>query len=171
MSSDRAEKVPSNEPRLLAAGKRFHRDVQAAYVAGLLGVELADASEQTVDLADKRQGRADLLLLVAKEPERQLFIVEIKSTDWDSRLDHRRTPLFRRHLGQLQSYLDVVIEQIGEDFDAVVAALLYPRRPSTLGVAEQLEEMALSQGAMLIFYDEMDWHRASAGWVARRQAC
>ncbi len=28
----------SREPNMLIAGKRFHRDVQAAYVAGLTGV-------------------------------------------------------------------------------------------------------------------------------------
>lgn len=69
------------EPAVLARGKRFHKQVQAAYVAGQLGIELADASEQNIQLLGNRRGRADILLLVSKEPERQIFIVEIKSTE------------------------------------------------------------------------------------------
>jgi hypothetical protein len=36
------------EPTVLASGKRFHHEVQAAYVAGLLGVTLDNATERTM---------------------------------------------------------------------------------------------------------------------------
>jgi hypothetical protein len=59
----------SREPNVLVAGKRFHRDVQAAYVAGLLGVEPARAVEQTIERHSGKRLRADILLIVATEPE------------------------------------------------------------------------------------------------------
>ena len=68
----------SHEPSVLVAGKRFHRDVQAAYVAGLVGVELSDAAELTFVRVSGKRGRADILLIVANEPERMQFVVEIK---------------------------------------------------------------------------------------------
>jgi hypothetical protein len=70
------------EPAVLARGKRFHKQVQAAYVAGQLGVDLERASEQTIHLSGNRRGRTDILLLVTREPERRLLIIEIKSTRW-----------------------------------------------------------------------------------------
>jgi hypothetical protein len=146
------------EPAVLARGKRFHQQVQAAYVAGQIGIELAEASEQTIQLLGDRRGRADILLLVSKEPERQLFIVEIKSTTWEGRSEQRSRALLRRHLTQLQDYLDVLIERIGKDIDAVVATLLYPCRPSDPRLAEQLEHLALAEGAMLVWYTDVDWN-------------
>jgi hypothetical protein len=68
----------SPEPAVLASGKRFHHEVQAAYVAGLLGVTRANATERTIVRPDGSRQRADILLLVAEEPERQRFVVEIK---------------------------------------------------------------------------------------------
>ena len=146
------------EPAVLARGKRFHKQVQAAYVAGQLGIEVAEASEQNIRLLGNRRGRADILLLVSKEPERQIFIVEIKSTEWAGRSEQRSRALFRRHLSQLQDYLDVLVARIGEDVDAVVAALLYPRQPSDPQLADLLENIALAEGVMLVWYTDVDWN-------------
>jgi hypothetical protein len=63
----------------------------------------------------------------------------------------------RRHLTQLQDYLDVLVPQIGNDCDAVVAALLYPRRPSDPQLADLLENLALGQGVMVVWYTDVDW--------------
>jgi hypothetical protein len=46
----------SHAPSVLVAGKRFHRDVQAGYVAGLVGVELSDAAERTFVRVSGRKG-------------------------------------------------------------------------------------------------------------------
>jgi hypothetical protein len=127
-------------------------------VAGQLGIELGEASEQSIQLLGNRRGRADILLLVSKEPERQLFIVEIKSTEWAGRSEQRSRALLRRHLAQLQDYLDVLVGRIGEDIDAVVAALLYPLQPSDPQLAERLENIALAQGMMLVWYTDVDWN-------------
>ncbi|MGW5745402.1 hypothetical protein [Amycolatopsis sp. NPDC003861] len=137
------------EPVVLAHGKRFHREVQASYIAGLLGVTLDNATEQIILRPNGTRQRADILLLVSWEPERQRFVVEIKSTKWDARSPKNRRQLFRRHLRQVHGYLDVLLEELGTDIDAVVAALLYPSRPAE-PIAAELEELALSQGIMVV---------------------
>jgi hypothetical protein len=88
----------SREPNVLAAGKRFHRDVQAAYVAGLLGVKPVGAVEQTILRPSGKRLRADILLIVATEPERTQFVVEIKSTIWEGRTVAKQRALLLRHL-------------------------------------------------------------------------
>jgi hypothetical protein len=80
-----AQRLP--EPSVLAAGKRFHHEVQAAYVAGLLGVQLSEVREQTIVRPGGERQRADILLLVTTEPERMQFVVEIKSTIWQGRTE------------------------------------------------------------------------------------
>jgi hypothetical protein len=87
----------SREPNVLVAGKRFHRDVQAAYVAGLLGVEPARAVEQTTERHSGKRLRADILLIVATEPERTQFVVEIKSTIWEGRTAAKQRALLLRY--------------------------------------------------------------------------
>ena len=92
----------SREPSVLTAGKRFHREVQAAYVAGLLGVQLSDAAERTIVRPGGKRQRADILLLVTTEPERMQFVVEIKSTIWQGRTAAKQRALFLSHLRQMQ---------------------------------------------------------------------
>jgi hypothetical protein len=150
----------SREPSVLAAGKRFHREVQVAYVAGLLGVELSDAAERTIVRLGGERQRADILLLVATEPERMQFVVEIKSTIWEGRTAAKQRALFLSHLRQMHGYLDVLLDDVGRAVDSVVPALLYPQRPSDETVG-QLEAIALPEGIMVVFYDDMDW-RADA---------
>jgi hypothetical protein len=150
----------SREPNVLAAGKRFHRDVQAAYVAGLLGVKPVGAVEQTILRPSGKRLRADILLIVATEPERTQFVVEIKSTIWEGRTVAKQRALLLRHLRQMHDYLDVLVDDIGRTVDSVVPALIYPQRPPAETV-EQLEAIALPKGIMVVFYDDMDW-RADA---------
>jgi hypothetical protein len=150
-----------SEPTVLAAGKRFHHDVQNAFVADLLGVKPADAIEHNILRPNGTRERADLLLLVTDEPERMRFVVEIKSTIWSGRTEKRQRALFLRHLRQVHGYLDVLLEEIANEIDSVTVALLYPRRPPDETV-EQLEAIALPAGIMVVFYDEMDWHSATS---------
>jgi hypothetical protein len=151
--------IPRHEPTVLARGKQFHREVQAAYVAGLLGVKSDDAVEQTIVRPGGGRGRADILLLVSGQPERMRFVVEIKSTEWEGRTEANRRRLFLRHVRQMNGYLDVLLEDIGDDVDTVIAAMLYPHRPSE-PAAQQLEAIALPLGIMVVYYDDMDWNPA-----------
>jgi hypothetical protein len=43
-----ARPPPPVEPAVLAAGRRFHHEVQAAYVVGMLGVNGAEVIERTI---------------------------------------------------------------------------------------------------------------------------
>lgn len=105
--------------------------------------------------------RADVLLFVSTEPERQRLVVEIKSTEWTNRSPGNRRALFLRHLRQVDRYLDVLLEDLGRDVDAVVAGILYPHRPPD-HVVRELEALALARGVMVLFYDDMDWASPSA---------
>ena len=153
---DSQEVGQRTEPVALRRGKWFHHEVQAAYVAGLFGLGPMRVIEQTIVRPNGRRERADLLHLVTSAPERQRFVVEIKSTDWQGRSDKNRRQLFLRHLKQLDGYLDILLDELDVGSDAVVAALLYPERPSN-DVVEQLEVIALSRGVMVVFYDDMNW--------------
>jgi hypothetical protein len=144
------------EPLVLASGKQFHNEVEEAYVAGLLGVTPKEAIERTILRPNGTKLRADLLLLVSEEPERQRLVIEIKSTEWTGRSPKNRRALFLRHLRQMHNYLDILLEDLEEDVDAVIAAMLYPRRPPD-DVVQELEALALPKGIMVVFYDDMDW--------------
>jgi hypothetical protein len=95
------------EPAVLASGKQFHKEVEEAYVAELLGVTPKEAIERTILGPNGTKTRADLLLLVSEEPERQRLVIEIKSTEWTGRSPKNRRALFLRHLHQIHKYLDV----------------------------------------------------------------
>lgn len=140
---------------MLAAGKRFHRDVQAAFVAGLLGLGPSDVIERTLLRPSGSRERADILLL-APDDARKRVIVEIKSTIWQMRTEPRRRPLLLRHLRQMDGYLDLLLGDLGNTVDSVSAALLYPERP-TEEIVSQLEAIALPRGIMIVFYDDMEW--------------
>ena len=124
------------EPGVLAAGQRFHRDVQAAFVAGLLGLRPSDVIERTLVRPNGARERADILLL-APDDTRKRVVVEIKSTTWQVRPEPRRS-LLLRHLRQMDGYLDLLLEDLGDTVDSVSAVLLYPERPA--------EEIALLLG-------------------------
>jgi hypothetical protein len=54
----------------------------------------------------------------------------------------------RRHLRQLQSYLDTALEDADAGrWDGVVAALLYPARPASAEVCAKIEAVAGDQAA------------------------
>jgi hypothetical protein len=117
---------------------------------------------------DGSRQRADILLLVAEEPERQRFVVEIKSTDWSGRTEKNRRTLFVRHLRQMHGYLDILLDDLGQDIDAIIAVMLYPHRPPD-DVVQELEALALPKGIMVLFYDDMDWASASTQATGDRE--
>ena len=144
------------EPSVLIHGKRFHHEVQPAYVSGLLGVTPAPAIERTILRPSGRRERADLLHFVTGTAERQQVVIEIKSTEWEGRDPARRRRLFRRHLVQLEGYLDVLLEDVGGSVESVVAIVLYPHRPDEV-IADEFEEIAAARGIMVAYYDDMTW--------------
>lgn len=143
----------------LGRGQRFHRDVQTAFLAGLVG---ADARpEHTLALSTGRR-RVDLLVVPVMGGEKAAVVVEIKNTDWDALRAERVRPNLRRHLRQLQEYLDPYVDQLGagdgvDRWDAVIGILLYPK-PPTDGARQQLiEQLCLAEAITVAWYDEADW--------------
>jgi hypothetical protein len=101
-------------------------------------------------------------------------VVEIKNTDWDAFAADRVRPNLRRHLRQLQDYLDHYVDHIRRPqdstrettdsvdtepltWDTVIGVLLYPRRPDPAR-ATLIEDVALEQALTVVWYDEADWH-------------
>jgi hypothetical protein len=108
----------------LTAGQAFHRTVQAAFLTGLAGA--SGFRERPWRLIRGGRGRVDLAVEVDGD-EQMLVIIEIKGTDWDAIPADRVMRNLRRHLRQLQGYLDTAIEDMEAGrWEGIVGALLYP---------------------------------------------
>jgi hypothetical protein len=144
-------------PDRLRAGQAFHRTVQTAFVAGLVGA-VAEA-ERPIRLAHGRAGRIDLLVVTTTAAERIAVVIEVKSTDWDQLPLHRTRPNLRAHLRQLQKYLDTVIDAIGKPggWDSAVGVLLYPRRPRSRHVMDMITRIVDEVALMVVWHDETAW--------------
>jgi hypothetical protein len=61
----------------------------------------------------------------------------------------------RRHLRQLQAYLDTAIEDMeAGQWEGIVGALLYPRPPAKAGTLAMIEAVAGEQAVQVTWYDE-----------------
>ena len=117
----------------LMAGQAFHRTVQSAFLTGLAGA--SGFQERRWRLIGGGRGRVDLAVEVDGD-EQMLVIIEIKGTDWDAIPADRVMRNLRRHLRQLQAYLDTAIEDMEAGrWEGIVGALLYPGRPASAGHA------------------------------------
>jgi hypothetical protein len=138
----------------LAAGQAFHRPVQSAFLSGLTGA--AGFPERHWRLFGQRRGRVDLAVEV--EGEQMLVIIEIKATNWDLIPANRRIRNLRRHLHQLQGYLDSAMEDMDAGrWASIAGCLLYPARPSSAETAAVIERLAGEQAIMVTWYEEADW--------------
>jgi hypothetical protein len=64
----------------------------------------------------------------------------------------------RRHLRQLQAYLETAIEDMEAGrWEGIVGALLYPGRPASLETLAMIEAAADEQGVQVTWYDDVDW--------------
>ena len=145
-------------PNDVRAGVEFHDRVQRFYE-----FDSEFRSETTLIRADKRKGRADLLLL--HEEGRAVVVIEIKNTDWD-RLAIRGT--LRRnllaHRRQLWRYLDgaLALEPLRSEVPPALeleflerqGALVYPSRPLTAGLDVDIEEVLAEWGLTVVWFDE-----------------
>lgn len=91
------------------------------------------------------RGRVDLAVEVDGD-EQMLVIIEIEGTDWDAIPAGRVLRNLRRHLRQLQAYLDTAIEEIEAGrWEGIVGALLYPGRPASAETLAMIETVAGEQ--------------------------
>ncbi len=99
-------------------------------------------------------------LAVEVEGEQLLVIIEIKGTDWDEISAAGMMRNLRRHLRQLQGYLDTAIEDMeAGTWSGIVGCLLYPARPASAEVQAAIEEVAGEQAVMVTWYEDAEWHQ------------
>ena len=140
----------------LTAGQAFHRTVQSAFLTGLAGA--SGFRERPWRLIRGGRGRVDLAVEVDGD-EQMLVIIEIKGTDWDAIPADRVLRNLRRHLRQLQAYLDTAIEDMEAGrWEGIVGALLYPGRPASAETLAVIETVAGAQAVQVTWYDDVDWH-------------
>jgi len=90
--------------------------------------------------------------------EQMLVIIEIKGTDWDAIPADRVMRNLRRHLCQLQAYLDTAIEDMEAGRrEGIVGALLYPSRPARAETLAMIEAVAGEQAVQVTWYDDVEW--------------
>ena len=142
----------------LVAGQAFHQSVQSAFLCGLAGG--SGFRERPWRLVAGRRGRVDLAVEVGGS-EQMLVIIEIKATDWDKIPQARIMRNLRRHLRQLQAYLDTAVEEMetGEWPGGIVGALFYPAGPASAATRQTIEEVAGEQAIMATWYEEADWRQ------------
>lgn len=141
----------------LLAGQAFHRSVQTAFLTGLAGA--SGFKERKWRLVNSSGGRVDLAVEVDGD-EQMLVIIEIKGTDWDAIPAHRVVPNLRRHLRQLQAYLDTAIEDMETgQWDSIVGALLYPARPTSAKTLTTIEAIADEHAVQVTWYQDVEWRR------------
>jgi len=150
----------------LHRGRRFHQQVQAAFLLGLAGASAHP--EHQVSLTRVSRGRVDLHV-VPDLAERYAIVVEIKSTDWDALAEHRVRPNLRAHIRQLQGYLDRYIQDLdsaeaddltgasGGAWNSVSGILLYPQRPTDTARLQLINDLTSREAIMLAWYDGTDW--------------
>src|ERR1039457_6241338 len=101
----------------------FHGPARQAFLTGLAGA--AGVRERQWRLIRGGRGRVDLAVEVDGD-EQMLVIIEIKGTDWDAIPADSVMRNLRRHLRQLQAYLDTAIEYMEAGrWEGLVGALLY----------------------------------------------
>lgn len=158
---------PSTAP--LRRGRRFHQQVQTAFLIGLAGATARP--EHHIKLTRRGGGRVDLHVVPDLDDERYAVVIEIKSTDWDALPEHRVRPNLRAHIRQLQRYLDRYINDMdtaqddngeltrasGGEWDWVSGVLLYPRRPTNAARLQLIDELTGREAIMVSWYDETDW--------------
>jgi hypothetical protein len=151
----RRPRLPAAARDRMQAGTQFHRTVQGDFLAGLAGAQAFP--EERIRLMDNAHGRVDLLI-VPSGPERMGLVVEIKNTDFDVLKPHRVGPNARRHLNQLQRYLDRIVDGIETgEWDSASGVLLYPRKPRLPGRAAEVEAIAGRKTLTVVWRDECHW--------------
>jgi hypothetical protein len=142
----------------LAAGQAFHQTVQSAFLNGLAGA--SGFRERRWRLVAHNRRRVELAVEVEDDGGQMLVIVEIKGTDCNKIHASRAMRNLRRHLRQLQAYLDTAIDDMeAGDWTSIAGALLYPARPARTETLMAIEAAAAEQAIMVIWYAEVDWRR------------
>jgi hypothetical protein len=102
--------------------------------------------------------RADVALFMDAD-QSQVMLVEAKSTDWDHVQSARVRPTLRRHIAQMLAYLDSPTAMGDEGARAIektgarYATLVYPTRPVTPGLGDEIERLLDDSGIAVDWFD------------------
>ncbi len=89
-----------------------------------------------------------------------LVIIAIKGTDWDKIPAARLMRNLRRHLRQLQGYLDTAGEEMESGvWTGIVGSLLYPARPASKQTQDTIEATAGERAIMVTWYKDVNWRK------------
>lgn len=139
------------EPKLLKAGKEFHKKVQRDWE--LTAKDGKVYSEHTVLLVPnksthKKHGRLDIFVDNVGD---FVSVIEIKSTDWDAVKPKNRKKLLGSHIRQVWHYIDRYIDLEKVD---VCPGIIYKSPPSTPGLRKDIEEYLNERGLQVVWYEE-----------------
>jgi hypothetical protein len=94
-----------------------------------------------------RRGRIDIFV---EKNEDFVTIIEVKSTNWNRVSSHRRRPLLASHRRQIERYVDQYVDGAGVN---VCAAVVYPKAPTSVRVASEIEGFWHGHGFQVVWYD------------------
>ncbi len=145
--------MPSNppnspEPSSLFRGKAFHKQIQAEWAAEAEGDPV---SEATITKPSGRKGRVDVLV----DAGDMMAVVEIKASDWDAMQPQNVQRNIRRQIKQVWDYIE---SQLAEDKD-VSPGIIFPKRPTTPGRLELIEQQFGEEGIPVVWHDESPQER------------
>ena len=135
-----------SEPSVLARGKRFHRAIQAEWLAS--AKDGRPIPERSIARLNGHNGRMDILV---EELGDFVSIVEIKSTDWDMIRADRVNSYVRRQIRQIWSYVEVFTDRV---MTSVCPGVIFPSLPHRPGLAAMVERLFNEEGIQVAWHDE-----------------
>lgn len=147
----------SDDPLVrLGVGRRYGRQRADALTRELREIVLPESQVRHPEVratgAGRRgDGRIDWLGEI--EGARAALVGEIKHSDWDAMAAHRVRPNARRHGRQLWRYLESPeVGRVGQEW--VQLFVEYPRRPSTPGRGELIEDVLAEYGVTVAWVED-----------------
>lgn len=117
-------------------------------------LHIADRSRQlvqrdavSVEMPDPASFRRKAASLFQDAPNENGVLVQVKSTNWDALPADRVVDNARRHVNQIQE----MSERQGATREVSALILQYPQRPSTPGLAEEIEALLVNDGCEVLW--------------------
>lgn len=139
----------TTEPLNFQRGKRFHKLVQADWLASAGGKILSEHGIPLAHVLQKqRHGRIDIFV---DELGDYVTVVEIKATSWDRIKPANIQRNLAAHRRQVWRYVEKYLEV---DRVACCPGVIYPRAPKTPGLKERIESYLNSYGLQVVWYHD-----------------
>lgn len=172
-SIDERTTLSSRSPLLLRLGKKFEIDFRNAFVESAEGAFAEEAgitkgsgraewdkeAKRWIHPPTRRRGRRGRMDLVVTfdDPETGLpakLVIELKNTDWDKIKAKNVRRNLSRHRIQIWSYLEPLSDRADNDeLSFIQGVIVYPKRPTTSGRAEEIED-ELEEWGISVSWDD-----------------